>query len=154
LFAAALSSLNSAINAMSSSMVNDIYKLARPQKSEREYLKIGRKGVLVFGLMLGVFAVVSVYWQAARPETTLIDFALMVMVFAYSGLTAVYLLAIFTKRGNNASIIAALITGFVSVFLMQMFFAGKIAFPWQMFIGTSLSFAVGMLGSQVNAKSL
>jgi len=154
LFAAALSSLNSAINAMSSSMVNDIYKLARPQKSEREYLKIGRKGVLLFGLMLGVFAVVSVYWQAARPETTLIDFALMVMVFAYSGLTAVYLLAIFTKRGNNASIIAALITGFVSVFLMQMFFAGKIAFPWQMFIGTSLSFAVGMLGSQVNAKSL
>ena len=154
LFAAALSSLNSAINSMSSSMVNDIYKLVRPRKSEREYLSVGRKGVLAFGLMLGLFAVISVYWQAARPETTLIDFALMVMVFAYSGLTAVYLLAIFTKRGNNISIISALIAGFVSVFFMQMFFAGKLAFPWQMFIGTSFSFVIGILGSQSDPKSL
>jgi len=152
LFAAALSSINSAINAMSSSMVNDIYKLARPDKSEREYLKVGRKGVLIFGSMLGGFAVLSVYWQAARPETTLIDFALMVMVFAYSGLTAVYLLAIFTKRGSNVSIIAALIAGFVTVFVMQIYFAGQIAFPWQMFIGTSIAFGIGVLGSGNDSK--
>jgi len=146
LFAAGLSSLNSAINAMSSAFVNDLYKRIKPGKSERHYLRTGRIGVLVFGLILGLFAVFSVFWQEARPEATLIDFALMVMVFAYSGLTAVFLTALFTKRGNNISVIAALITGFVAVMIMQTYYAKVIAFPWQMFISSGLAFGVCLMG--------
>ena len=147
LFAAGLSSLNSAINAMSSSFVNDLYKHFRPNKSEIHYLKIGRKAVLVFGIVLGLFAVSSVFWQEARPETTLINFALMVMVFAYSGLVGVFLSALFTKRGNNVSVISALLTGFLAVLIMQTWFNTDLAFPWQMFIATSLSFVVCQLGT-------
>lgn len=148
LFAAGLSSLNSAINAMSSSFVNDFYKRFKPGLSEKQYLFTGRMGVVFFGLILGIFAVISVFWQAARPEATLIDFALMVMVFAYSGLSAVFLTALFTKRGNNISVIAALAVGFLSVLSMQTWFAGTIAFPWQMFIATGLAFGICCIGGK------
>ncbi len=146
LFAAGLSSLNSAINAMSSSFVNDLYKRFKSGRSESHYLKVGRTGALIFGIILGLFAVFSVYWQEARPGATLIDFALMVMVFAYSGLVAVFLTALFTKRGNNASVIAALLAGFFAVLFMQMFFAKILAFPWQMFIAAGIAFGVCLLG--------
>ncbi len=146
LFAAGLSSLNSAINAMSSSLINDFYKRFRAGRSDAHYLKVGRIGVVVFGVILGIFAVFSVFWQAARPDATLIDFALMVMVFAYSGLTAVFLTALFTKRGSNLSVIAALATGFLSVLVMQIFLSDRIAFPWQMFISTGLAFVVCYMG--------
>ena len=146
LFAAALSSLNSAINAMSSTFINDFYKFFLPQKEESHYLAMSRIGVIVFGIILGFFAIFSVFWQQARPGATLIDFALMVMAFAYSGLVAVYLTALFTKRGNNLSVIAALFTGFLVVLAMQVYFAQNIAFPWQMFIATSLAFIVCLSG--------
>ncbi len=152
LFAAGLSSLNSAINAMSSSFVNDLYKHLKPNESESHYLKTGRIAVLVFGIVLGLFAVSSVFWQEARPETTLINFALMVMVFAYSGLVGVFLSALFTKRGNNISVISALLTGFFAVLIMQTWFNKELAFPWQMFISTSLAFIVCQLG-KTNTKT-
>ncbi len=148
LFAAGLSSLNSAINSMSSSFVNDLYKRWKPARSEAHYLKVGRSGVAIIGVILGMFAVFSVFWQEARPETTLINFALLVMVFAYSGLVAVFLTALFTKRGNNATVIAAIATGFLSVVVMQTWFAKDIAFPWQMFVATTLAFVVCVSGKR------
>ncbi len=146
LFAAGLSSLNSALNAMSSSFINDFYKRFKPDQDEKHYLFSGRLGVIIAGILLGLFALFSIHWQQTRPETTLIDFALMVMVFAYSGLVAVFLTAIFTKRGNNYSVIASLIIGFLSVLLMQSSFSDMIAFPWQMLIATGLAFVVCIVG--------
>jgi len=97
-------------------------------------------------------AVYGAQWQAARPETTLIDFALSVMVFAYSGLVAVYLTALFTKRGNSVSTIAALATGFIAVVVMQTQFSKIIAFPWQMTIAAGLAFGVAALGKRPGAR--
>ena len=146
LFAAALSTLNSGLNAMSSIFVNDFYRRIKPDREERHYLKIGIWGVVGWGVVLGLFAVFSALWQASRPNTTLIDFALTVMVFAYSGLVAVYLTALFTRRGNSFSVISALAVGFVAVVLMQSNWSAQLAFPWQMFIATSLAFGVCLAG--------
>ncbi|MBC8466089.1 sodium:solute symporter [bacterium] len=154
LFAAGLSSLNSAINAMSSAFINDFYKRIKPEQSEKHYLKIGRRGVMVFGVILGVFAVLSVFWLEARPGTTLINFALLVMVFAYSGLVAVYLAALLTKRGNDYSVVAALISGFILVVIMQTYFNQSIAFPWQMFIATWVAFLICISGRPTKPHNL
>lgn len=146
LFAAGLSSLNSAMNALSSAFITDFYRPLARGRDDNHYLKVGKIGVAGFGFILGGFAVLSVFWQKARPETTLIDFALLVMVFAYSGLVAVYLVALLTKRGNSRTIIAALVTGFVTVIILQSLFAQELAFPWQMSIATTLAFLVGVSG--------
>ncbi|MBI1375832.1 MAG: sodium:solute symporter [Phycisphaera sp.] len=153
LFAAGLSSLNSALNAMSSTFVSDFYKPACPGRDEKHYLAVGRLAVVGWGVVLGAFACICVYWQRAIGST-LIDFALMVMVFAYAGLVAVFLTAIFTRRGSELSAIAALVVGFVTVLTLNWQpwvgedGAGKltIAFPWQMLIATTLAFGVACSG--------
>lgn len=121
LFAAGLSSLNSAINAMSSSLVNDFYRKLRPGAGAKHYVVVGRVGVVVFGAVLGLFACacVLVYGEHAESGGTLLTFALTVMTFAYAGLIGVFFTALCTGRGNPWSVIAALATGFALIALMQ-----------------------------------
>jgi SSS family transporter len=167
LFAAGLGSLNSAINAMAATFVNDFYMPAVKGKSERHYLLASRWATAGWGALIGGFAIVCIFWKRANPETTLIDFALQVMTFAYAGLLAVFVTAIFTKRGNTPSALAALATGFVVIILFQTWetWTGwfeatrggedgvwrlgdlKLAYPWQMLVATCISFAVCCLGS-------
>lgn len=162
MFAAALSSLSSALNAMGATFVNDVYKRLRPHANDKHYLLVGRASVAAWGLVLGLFACVCVYWHqsnAALGKQTLIDFALGVMNFAYAGLAAVFCTAIFTRRGNGASAIAALATGFTVVLLMQPAVwatwtkpigpsKATIAGPWVLFFGFILSFAVCCAGER------
>lgn len=129
LFAAGLSSLNSAINAMSASFVNDVYRRLRPDREERHYLRVGRIGVVAWGLVLGGFACFCVYWQQQSGQfnesSGLLEFALRVMTFAYAGLLAVFLTALLTRRGTAGSAIAALVTGFVCVLLLEPLLWGQ-----------------------------
>jgi Na+/proline symporter len=119
MFAAALSSLSSALNAMSATFVNDAYRRFRPNLPERRYLVAGRLAMLAWGAILAGFACVCIAWYRAQGGQTLIDFALSVMNFAYAGLAAVFCTAIFTRRGNSASAIAALAVGFLIVLALQ-----------------------------------
>jgi Na+/proline symporter len=79
--------------------------------------------VVGWGLILGGFAIVCVFWQTQEGELreggTLLTFALSVMTFAYAGLIPVFLTALLTKGGSTAGVIATLITGFVVVLAMQ-----------------------------------
>ncbi len=161
LFAAGLSSLNSALNAMSSSLVNDWYRSLVPGHDERHYLRAGRCAVVGWGVVLGGFAITCIYWQQLAGGS-LIDFALGVMAFAYSGLVAVFLTLLFTRRGNGTSAVLALATGFLAVLLLQPWAmaiwtrwalwlpygwgAVRIAFPWQIVIATSIAMAVCCAG--------
>lgn len=148
LFAAALSTLNSGINAMASSFVYDFYRPIRQGRSEEHYLWVGMMCVVAVGIGLGLVAAGCALWQHFRPQTTLIDFALSVMTFAYSGLAAVYLTAIFTNRGNGRSVISALLVGWISVLAMQMFLSHILAFPWQLTLGFLLSLGCALLGKE------
>ncbi len=87
----------------------------------------------------------------------LLDFALSVMVFAYSGLLGVYFTALFTNRGSIKSVKAALISGFVVTLLGQGYIIDLLnmpgnfkgyAFTWQLCIGTLISFLVCMIGKK------
>ena len=162
LFAAGVGSLTSAINAMAATSVSDFYKRLVPSRGEQHYLAAGRFAVLAWGAALGSFAVLCFFWQRSDPTTTLIGLALSVMTFAYAGLLAVFLTALFTKRGSARSVIAALITGFVVIALLQNWAwprwtpyvpligadlaSIKLAFPWHMTIGTTLAFLVCVAG--------
>lgn len=171
LFAAGLSSLNSAINAMSSAMVSDFYQKLRPGRSGRHYVAIGRVGVVVFGALLGVFACVCVlmYGEHAESGGTLLTFALTVMTFAYAGLLGVFGAALLTRRGNRWSTLAALLVGFVVVAAMQPLVWGlfvdlaarrertpddwglwvlDLAFVWKLTLASALSFGVCVLGAR------
>lgn len=152
--AAALSSTNSVLGAMSSVAIEDLYRpwsVARGgEMRESHYLKAGKIAVLLFALMLSIMAMLSYYWQHAT-QTHLLNFALGVMAFSYAGLLGVYGAAIFTHRGSGGSVLWALIGGFVTVLLLQPYILDaihiewKIGFSWQLLLGTLVSFSVMML---------
>lgn len=172
LFAAGLSSLNSGLNSMSSTVVNDFYRRIAKDRSEKHYLFVGRLGVVFWGVVLGGFAGLCIYWQRSAEEQ-LIDFALGVMAFAYAGMVAVFLTVICTKRGSSASVIAALLLGIIATLLLQPWFANwamgsfasglppaladpwrtlanDVAFPWRFMIAAALSFVVCLLGKAID----
>ncbi|MBS0474763.1 MAG: sodium:solute symporter, partial [Proteobacteria bacterium] len=149
-FAAAIATTNSALNAMSSVMVEDFYRPWRQRRrpvADRHYVLAGRWGMALAGLAMFAMAVASFYWQRSS-DMPLLEFALQVMVFAYAGLLGVYFTALFSTRGSTGSVIAALLAGFCTVLALQPYVAGalhfdalvgKLAFPWQLAIGAAVS---------------
>ena len=110
LFAAGLSTLNSGLNSMSSTLVSDFYRHMVRDRSPRHYMIVGRVTMVFWGLVLGGFAMLCVAIYDPKDQT-LISFALEVMVIPYCGLLAVFLTAVFTNRGSSFSAIAALLVG-------------------------------------------
>lgn len=163
LIAAALSSFNSAINAMASSFVTDLFLPIRKQrgkeiKENAEQISSSRKMSALMGGALTAFAILTAVMQQASG-LNLVDFATGVMCFSYAGMLGVFVTAIYTKRGNTKSVIAALVVGLLVVLLMQPYimnplttalFGHKvvIAWPWWAPIGGLVSTAVCMLGKK------
>lgn len=151
--AAAVATTNSALNAMSSVLVQDFYRPWRDRRGavdERHFVQAGRAGMGVIGLAMFVMAVASYYWQR-YSNMGLLEFALQVMVFTYAGILGVYFTALFTRRGTTGSVIAALLIGFATIVLLQPGIARAIglpamlsalSFPFQLCIGTLIAFAV------------
>lgn len=150
LFAAAMSSIASSMGAITSTVLTDFYRHFRPGRTDRHYVRAARLGVLVSGVILGCVAAGCVVWQDDSNQS-LLSFALGVMLFAYTGLLAVFLAAVCTKRGTSASVAWALVTGAAAVALLQFGpmhvenragEVGRLSVGWQMCIGTGLAFLV------------
>jgi Na+/proline symporter len=160
MFAAAQGSLDSAINAMASSAVSDLYWPIRRRFGHRinsESSRSPRLAVLGMGLLLILFAIWSVFRYDSKKDTIL-QFALGVMAFAYSGMLGVFLTALLTRRGNGATVLAALVVGIAVTALLQKniypmwtkALTGKpreLAEFWWLPIGAAVSFIVCVAGS-------
>lgn len=151
--AAAVSTINSGLNSMSSVIVQDFYRPWVERKrnhEEHHFVRAGQISMGLVGLCLFATSVLCFYWQR-YTDMALLDFALSVMVFAYSGLLGVYFTVVFTKRGSTGSVIAALIIGFLVTLLQQSYIVdafglpenwSALAFSWQLCIGTLAAFLV------------
>jgi len=166
-FAIAQGSMDSAINALASSAVADVYFPLRrrmgivddpSRDTATPKLAVAAMGAFMTGL--GVLCI----FLYDKKDRTLIDFALGVLSFAFTGMLGVFLTALLTRRGNTASVIGALVVGVVSVALMQppvlarwsnLLFAHplKLASTWWTPIGTVISFAVCVCGSRSMSRA-
>lgn len=167
LLAAGPCGINASLNSMSSTFVSDFYRPRRPGRDEQHYLRVSRFGVAAAGVLVGAFAAGCIlYYDPAH--STLLDLALGVMSFAYAGLLGVFFTALFTRRGNSASVIAAILTGFVVVLLMnkpvwnwwtsffmrahvdgtltRMIPEQSLAFPWHLLVGSIIATVVCVVG--------
>lgn len=156
LLAAAMSSLDSALNALSSTVYIDLYKrYIRPSSDEKHALKISRLFVIVFAAVLAVVAMIfanteSILWLGFR-----------IFGYTYGGMVGIFLLAVLTKkRGNDwanmlimiSSILLVIFltadsvgpfTGFRSVLLAPLGIS-KIAWKWAIIIGSFWTFGIGL----------
>ncbi|TVR42456.1 MAG: sodium:solute symporter, partial [Planctomycetota bacterium] len=159
LVAAAVSGLTSEINAMGATAMSDCYRPLVRGRSPEHYRLVLRLCVLAAGIGLAATAVICIQWQRMEAGD-LIDFALGVMTFCYSGLVAVFVCAVaLPGRGTNGSAVAAILTGFVAVCLMRfvplnylglvsgpepVLMSAGLAFPYQMAVATGLAMLVCM----------
>ncbi len=164
LFAAGLSSVNSTLNAMSATLIEDFYKPWRQEKSESHYVAMGRLAVVLWGVAIGAVGCLSIVWSQSE-HSSLLDFALGVMAYAYAGLVAVFISALCTRRGCAVSALAAFVTGILVVTILQPGVWGSLtrlvighalamplAWTWRFVIATVLAFGVCQLGSQRSSE--
>ncbi len=155
----AAAAINSGLISMASVLIQDFYRPWRERRRpmpEAHYVRAGRVGMVLLALALLAMSILCFYWQR-YTRTPLLEFALGVMSFAYSGLLGVYFTLLFTRRGSALSVIAALATGFLAIAVQQAYVvdvAGlpaawkSLAFPYQLCIGTAVAFATCLLGNK------
>jgi Na+/proline symporter len=167
--AAGPAGINASLNSMAGTFIQDIYKpVIAPGRGEGHYVRAGRWAVAAWAVVLGAFAVACIWWQQHSGEN-IINFVLGVMGFAYAGLLATFLTGLFTKRGNTASVIGAMVVGFVVVLALQpglwAWWTAKtewmaahlkplvIASPWRLLIGTACAFAVCVIPAGTRGRA-
>lgn len=159
----AAAAVNSGLISMSAVLIQDFYRPWRERrgpKPEAHYVRAGQAGSVLLGGVLLAMAMLCFYWQR-YTDTPLLEFALGVMTFAYSGLLGVYFTAVFTTRGSSRSVIAALAAGFVAIALQQSYVVDTLglpaamkalAFPWQLCVATLIAALVCMTGRQQGTR--
>jgi len=145
---------------MASSFVSDLYLPIRKDKgkevkSDSDQIASSRWMVLFMGLLLTGFAVVTCVMQQSSG-LNLVDFATGIMCFAYAGMIGVFLTAIFTKRGNQKSVIAAIIVGALIIlplmFQKELFGQVYIAWTWWCPIGGLITTLICCAGKAQEVK--
>jgi solute:Na+ symporter, SSS family len=160
ILATAQGSLDSAINAMASSVVADLYwplrRRLRWTVDESAGARAPWVAVLGAGAALIGVAIAAAWWF--DPGGSLMAFALGIMSYAFGGMFGVFLAAIFTRRGNARSVIAALVMGAVVTGVLQkgicLWWTGKmfgramyLSDMWWLPISAGISFAVCVMGN-------
>lgn len=141
-FAAAMSSLDSAMGALSSSVVIDLYKpLVRPDADERHYVRVSRAGVLVFGAILMLMA------YSFRHADTFLWLAFELASIPAGGMLGVFLLGLLTSRGSDNGNLLGLgggigLTSFLSFARHQDWI--HLDWTWLIVIGMTTTFGIGL----------
>ncbi len=99
--AAAMSSLDSSINAISTVGVTDIYKRhLNKEKNDKHYLKVA----WAFACVASLFMIIGAVVLANSKTKTLQDASTTINAVLGGGLLAIYLLGFLTRRGNAKAI--------------------------------------------------
>lgn len=116
-FAASMSSLDSAMNSVSTVITTDFFRRLRPLKAEATYLTVARWLTVIIGVVGTGLALM----MAGLGVSSLWDqFNMIIGLFA-GGLGGVFLLGIFVKRANGRSAIIGLVASGIVQFLVKEF---------------------------------
>ncbi|MCS2607707.1 sodium:solute symporter [Halomonas dongshanensis] len=135
-FAAAMSSLDSALNSLSAVSIRDFYgRYVKPDASEAHYLKASRVATVFWGLYATLFAFF------AGNLGPVIEAVNQIGSWFYGALLGTFLLAIFSHRTNARGAVAGLVVGMLAVWAVSSL--GNISWLYNNTIGVAVSVAVG-----------
>ena len=164
LFATAMGSLSTALNALATSFTRDFYRgLFRPMASPQEQLKAARWATAGFALLLSLVGIGTAWVKLTHPEVRIIPIVLGSFGYTYGSLLGVFLVGMTTRtRGSCGGNLLAMAVGFVFVALLSdlpndlaIMFGHRlytpfpwmpiIEFPWRIMAGTLATFSVAVL---------
>ena len=164
IFATAMGSLSTALNALATSFTRDWYvTYIRPGASDKQAMTAARWATVWFAVLMIVVASTTSYLVIVRPDLRIIPIALGIFGYTYGSLLGIFFCGMLTKtRGNDRGNVIAMILGFIVVAVLSGLpnnvakIFGKIAyeqpgwlplmeFPWWIFFGTLVTFSVAAL---------
>lgn len=164
IFATAMGSLSTAINALATSFTRDWYEpYINPSSTPEQSLRAVRRATVGFSFLMIVVASATSYLVIVHPNVRIIPIVLSVFGYTYGSLLGVFLCGIFTRsRGNNLGNIVAMLVGFIVVAILSGLpnnvagiFGGRLyaqpgwlpvmEFPWWICFGTLATFCVAVL---------
>jgi SSS family transporter len=164
IFATAMGSLSTAINALATSFTRDWYEpYINPQSTSEQSLRAVRWATVGFSILMIIVASTTSYLVIVHPNVRIIPIVLGIFGYTYGSLLGIFLCGMFTKqRGNDFGNIIAMIIGFIVVAILSGLpnklagiFGGQLytqpswlplmEFPWWICFGTIVTFSVAIL---------
>lgn len=142
IFAAAMSSISSELNALATTSVMDFYRChLRPEASDRHYLRVAKVATAFWGLLACGVAI----W--ATQLGSLIEVVNRFGSFFYGSLLGVFVLAIGIPRASAAGAFFGLLAGMAAVAVTSL--VADISFLWYNVVGAGTVLVVGMAISEI-----
>jgi SSS family transporter len=146
IFASAMGSLSSALNASAATTVNDLYRPLVPGADERHLLRVSKVMTAFWGL-----AKLAVAFAAIGLKDNVVENALRVASFVLGPLLGLFLLGLASRRAGQRAALLGLLAGIAAVTVTC--FLTPIAWPWYALVGSTTVLAVGLLAHGIGALS-
>src|SRR3954462_3981003 len=164
IFATAMGSLSTALNALATSFTRDWYEpYINPGANDEQSLRAVRWATVWFSILMIVVASTTAWLVIVYPNVRIIPIVLSIFGYTYGSLLGVFFAGMLTStRGNDLGNILAMIAGFVVVailsglptrvadvfhtkFYEQPKWLPGMEFPWWIFFGTIVTFFIAIL---------
>ncbi len=164
IFATAMGSLSTALNALATSFTRDWYEpYINPAATDEQSLRAVRWATVWFSVLMIIVASTTAYLVIVHPNVRIIPIVIGIFGYTYGSLLGVFSAGMLTKtRGNDRGNIIAMIIGFLvvailsglpngiaSIFGSQLYtqpnWLPVMEFPWWICFGTIVTFFVAIL---------
>src|SRR6266487_3208941 len=164
IFATAMGSLSTALNALATSFTRDWYEpYINPQSTSEQSLRAVRWATVWFSVLMIVVASITSYLVIVYPNVRIIPIVLGIYGYTYGSVLGIFLAGMLTRsRGNDRGNVLAMIIGFIVVAILsglpnklaalfgtmvykQPQWLPVMEFPWWICFGTIVTFSVAVL---------
>jgi SSS family transporter len=168
LFATAMGSLSTALNALATSFTEDWYiTYINPGATPERVVRAARISTVFFSIILVIIGGCTAYAVLVLPGLRIIPIVLGIFGYTYGSLLGVFLAGMLTKtRGNNTGNVIAMVCGFIAVAILSGLhntiwillhhgdatavlwkpeWLPEIAFPWRIAFGSIITFLIAIL---------
>jgi Na+/proline symporter len=120
LFATAMGSLSTALNALATTFTKDWYLgVFRPEAGSRQQMRAARIATAGFAVFLAVIGIGTAWVKLKNPELRIIPIVLGSFGYTYGSLLGVFLIGMLTKtRGNCTGNVTGMLCGFAAVAIL------------------------------------
>lgn len=146
-FAAAMSSLSSSINALASASAYDFWApLAKRVGDEFGLLRAGRVFTLIWAILL---IGVAILYIPLSQNAAAVEVALTIQSLVYGGLLGAFILGIGDRRATARGVVVGVLAGIGTVTLIWVFARSSLGWPWFAVVGSGITVLVGALTSRL-----
>jgi len=137
IFAAAMSTLSSSLNSLSSCSINDFYRVYLVQEaSDSHYLRASRAATLIWGVILIFISLLARNWGEV------LQVGLTISSITMGSVLGIFLLGLRKGKLREGPALVAMVTGLMIVLAIHLL--SDVAWTWYMLIGTATTFGVGI----------